>query len=225
MRSGWLALLGGGEFSFGQTAVADRAWLAKTPPGPIAFLPAASGSQDYARHFATYLQEVFHREAVLVPVYRGRDGRRNRNAERILECAAVYLGGGLADQLLEAVAGTPVAHALKIALEREKVTVAIGSAAQACGIACRSLGQGPLLPGLALFDGVLEAAFNPAHDRRLRRLLAEARAKIGWGVPEGGALLLGPEGKIETVGPVFVLRDPDGDLDLLEVEEVSFGAS
>ena len=38
---GWLALLGGGEFSFGETEEADAAWLAKAPEGPIGFLPAA----------------------------------------------------------------------------------------------------------------------------------------------------------------------------------------
>ena len=32
---GWLALLGGGEFSFGETEDADQAWLDKVPPGPI----------------------------------------------------------------------------------------------------------------------------------------------------------------------------------------------
>jgi hypothetical protein len=37
-QTGWLALLGGGEFSFGETLAADRAWLAKAAPGPIGFL-------------------------------------------------------------------------------------------------------------------------------------------------------------------------------------------
>ena len=41
---GWLALLGGGEFTFGETEEADRAWLERCPAGPIGFLPAASGS-------------------------------------------------------------------------------------------------------------------------------------------------------------------------------------
>jgi cyanophycinase-like exopeptidase len=216
--SGWLALLGGGEFSFGQTALADRAWLAKVPEGPIAFLPTASGSQDYARHFATYMQAVFHREVVLVPVYRLRDARRARNAERIFACAAAYLGGGVADQLLEVLRGTPVADALRGLLEQGKGVVAIGSSAQACGTVCRSFKRGQTLSGLGLFQGVLEPVFDPAHDRRLRSLLKTALAPIGWGVPEGGALLFGPAGAIETVGPVFRLSDPDGDLEVLETD-------
>lgn len=54
---GWLALIGGGEFSFGETLAADQAWLAKTAPGPVGFLPTASGSADYPRHFTDYLDE------------------------------------------------------------------------------------------------------------------------------------------------------------------------
>ena len=36
---GWLCLLGGGEFSFGETLDADHAWVEKTPAGTIGFLP------------------------------------------------------------------------------------------------------------------------------------------------------------------------------------------
>jgi hypothetical protein len=44
--NGWLALLGGGEFTFGETEEVDRAWLERCPAGPIGFVPAASGSID-----------------------------------------------------------------------------------------------------------------------------------------------------------------------------------
>lgn len=217
MGSGWLALLGGGEFSFGETLAADRAWLEKTPPGPVGFVPAASGSSDYARLFASYLRALGRPEVELIPVYRPRDGRRARNADRILGCAAVYLGGGVSDHLLDALAGTPVAAALEQQVRRGGVAVAIGSSAQACGTACRSLlCRGQVREALGLFPGVLEPAFEPTHDRRLRRLLAESRAPEAWGIPEGGALLLGSQGEIETVGPVFRLRDADGDLEPVE---------
>src|SRR5262249_55035164 len=73
IRKGWLALRGGGEFSFGETLAADRAWLAKAAPGPIGFVPAASGSADYGRHLAAYFGETFGRELETIPIYRGRD--------------------------------------------------------------------------------------------------------------------------------------------------------
>jgi len=87
--AGWgsLALLGGGEFSFGETEDADAAWLAKAPPGPIGFIPAASGSTDYVRHFGEYLAETFERPIEVIPIYRSRDARRPRNCERIAACA------------------------------------------------------------------------------------------------------------------------------------------
>ena len=111
-QNGWLALLGGGEFSFGETEEADQAWIERTPPGPVGFIPAASGSNDYPRHFAEYLKEEFDREMEIIPIYRERDGRRGRNSERIRDVAAVYIGGGVADHLLEAIRDTPAAEAL-----------------------------------------------------------------------------------------------------------------
>ena len=56
---GWLVLIGGGEFSFGETLGVDQVWLEKVPEGPIGFLPTASGSTDYGHHFAEYLSASF----------------------------------------------------------------------------------------------------------------------------------------------------------------------
>jgi cyanophycinase-like exopeptidase len=216
---GWLALLGGGEFSFGETLDADRAWLAKTAPGPIGFVPAASGSVDYPQHFGAYLRETFEREVETLPIFRGRDGRRGRNAERVAEVAAVYLGGGLAEQLLEAVAGTPVAEALVGRLTGSGVVAAIAAAAQCAGRVTRSL-DGSVVPGLGwLADGVVDANFDPDHDRRLRQLLRAPGVSWGVGIPAGAALLLGPQGGVEVVDSVFVLTAADGEYVVLEEEE------
>ena len=130
---GWLALLGGGEFTFDETLGADRAWLAKAAPGPIGFIPAASGSADYGRHLATYFGETFGREVEVIPIYRPRDGRRGRNAERILACPAVYLGGGVADHLLDALLGTPAYEALVRKLREGGVVEVEGTAFRVSG--------------------------------------------------------------------------------------------
>ncbi|KAB2963152.1 MAG: hypothetical protein F9K18_08955 [Thermoanaerobaculia bacterium] len=212
-REGWLVLVGGGEFSFGETLEADRAWLERTPEGPVGFVPAASGSADYPKHFAAYLAETFGREVETIPVYRERDGRRARNAERVLACAAVYLGAGIPDQLLEAVALTPVHEALREKLVRGGVVVAIGAAAQCCGAAVRSLSGGEVLPGLDLAPGLaIETNFDPAHDRRLRRLLGSAGVERGVGLPARSALLLATGGGFEAAGDVFALATSDSDL-------------
>lgn len=214
---GWLALLGGGEFSFGETEAADAAWLAKTPDGPIGFLPAASGSADYAMHFSTYVSEVLEREAVTVPIYRGRDTRRGKNVARIAECGAVYIGGGVADNLIEVLADSPALEALESRIATGGVVVAIAAAAQALAARCRSLTGREALTGLAwLPRTAIEVNFDPAHDRRIRELLDAPGMAFGLGLPSGSAILFGPEGKIETSGPVMILQEPEGDWEIFE---------
>jgi hypothetical protein len=214
--SGWLALLGGGEFSFGETEEADQAWIERAPPGPIGFIPAASGSNDYPRHFAEYLKSEFDRELEIIPIYRERDGRRMRNSERIREVAAVYLGGGVADHLLEAILGTRAAEALARKLAEGGVVVAIAAAAQCAGKFARSIFKGDLIPGFGwLPDGVVEPNFDPAHDRRLRKMLAGAGVEYGLGIPAGSGVLIGPEDVVEAVGTVFRIQGAEGDIEVL----------
>lgn len=213
---GWLALLGGGEFSFGETEDADRAWLAKTGEGSIGFIPAASGSTEYGDHLAEYFDEVFDRETETIPVYRSRDSRRGRNCERVSASAAVYLGGGVGDDLVEALARSTVEGRLRQLLEDGGVVVAISAAAQATGEWLRSLQGGDFLEGLHwLPGGVVETNFDPGHDRRLRQLMARPGVRWGLGIPSGAAVLLGPDGAVEHVGGAFGLRDPDDDFQLL----------
>jgi hypothetical protein len=209
----WLALLGGGEFSFGETLEADRAWVEKLPPGPVGFVPAASGSSDYPKHFGSYLHETFGREVETIPIYRERDARRGRNADRILACAAVYLGGGVADHLLDALMLTPCHEALRQKLDSGGMVVAIGAAAQCCGAAARSVFGGRILAGLGLAPGLaIEPNFDPGHDRRLRQLMAAPEVERSVGLAAGSALLLTGGGGFEAVGSVFALAAPDADL-------------
>ncbi len=214
---GWIALVGGGEFTFEETLDADSAWMEKVAEsgldGPIGFVPAASGSTDYGEHFVEYVAEVFGREAVTLPIYRPRDGRRGKNAERIEECAAVYLGGGVTDHLLDALADTPAAEALLRKLGAGGVVVAIAAAAQALGVAVRSIAPGRVIPGLGwLLGGAVEPNFDPGHDRRLRKLLAEPGVSWGLGIPSGAAVLLGPGGAVELVGTVFYAEGAEAEL-------------
>lgn len=216
---GWLVLVGGGEFTFGETAVADRAWLDKTPDGPIGFLPTASGSIDYATHFSTYVEDALEREAVTLPIYRPRDARRQKNLERIEQAAAVYLGGGIADNLLEVLVESPAREALENKVRQGGVVVGIAAAAQTFGARCRSLMGKEELGGFAwLPRTAVEINFDPAHDRRIRQLLEAPGMRWGLGLPSGSAVLLGTENQIETVGPVFLLDGADGDWKLLQSE-------
>jgi cyanophycinase-like exopeptidase len=218
---GWLVLVGGGEFSFGETLDADAAWLEAAgvaEPGeehsrPVGFIPAASGSVDYGHHFADYLEGEFQRLVEVIPIYRSRDARRGKNLERIAECAAVYLGGGVGDHLLDALAGQPAADALLERLRGGGTVVAIAAAAQALGAWVRSIVVGEHVPGLGwLPGGAVEPNFDPGHDRRLRRLMAQPGVSWGLGLPAGSAVLLGPDDAVEVVGTVYWLDGPDGEL-------------
>lgn len=210
---GWLALLGGGEFSFGETQEADAAWLAHAGEGTVGFVPAASGSLDYGHHFADYLEGEHGRLVEIVPIYRARDARRGRNAERLAECAAIYLGGGVADHLIDALAGSPAADAILARLRDGAVVVAIAAAAQALGVVARSIRVGHFVDGLGwLPGGVVETNFDPDHDRRLRQALGRPGVAWGLGLPAESAVLLGPGGAVETVGPVFAVEGREGDL-------------
>ena len=218
--SGWLVLLGGGEFSFDETLDADRAWIELLGEGPIGFVPAASGSSDYGRHFAEYMKGTFERTVETIPIYRERDGKRGKNAERIRDCAAVYLGGGVADHLLDALAGGPCLEALRAKPESGGVVVAIAAAAQACGAVVRAVVGRETLPGLGLAPGLaIDTNFDPGHDRRLRQLVGTSGVVRGVGLSAGSALLLGGEGRFEAVGSVFTLAAPDADLVPLGAEE------
>ncbi len=215
--AGWVALIGGGEFSFGETETADEAWLDRSPPGGVGFLPAASGSTEYGSHFATYLEGASGRQVETIPIYRGRDARRGKNSQRIAAASAVYVGGGVTDHLLDALEETPALEALVEKLRSGGAVVAIAAAAQALGQVARSLFRGGPRPGLGwLPGGVVEPNFHPSHDRRLRQLLAQPEARWGLGLPAGSAVLLGPKAEIEIIGTVFALEGADGDLEPLQ---------
>ena len=213
---GWLVLIGGGEFTFGETREADQGWVEKLPPGALGFLPVASGSTEYSDHFATYMAEDLEREVKVVPIYRRRDARRAKNIERIEAVSGVYLGGGVTDFILEAMRETPGEEALRRKLAAGGAVIAIAAAAQALGLAARSLMTRGSVDGLGwLPNGVVEPNFDPAFDRRLRELMDWPGVEWGIGLPAGSAVLLGPEGEVETIGMSFVLTDAEGDLEPL----------
>lgn len=215
---GWLVLIGGGDFSFGETEDADRAWVARSGSegrGPVGFVPAASGSTDYGNHFAVYLDELFERSVETVPIYRARDARRGKNVSRLDAADDIYLGGGVCDHLLEAIKDSPCLEAIERKLESGGNVIAIAAAAQTLGAAVRSIFGGKIVDGLGwLPGGVLETNFDPGHDRRLRQLLQAPGIRWGLGLPAGSALLLGPAGEREVVGTLFALEGPDADLEV-----------
>lgn len=199
-----LALIGGGEFSFGETREIDAQLLGRMPADrrTIAFLPTASGSAEYAQHIGKYFRELDPGvEVINVPVYRGRDARRQKSLNTILAAGMVYLGGGVTNNLLETIRESAAEMALRDAAANGAVIAAIGAAASCFGTYARNMRTGGALPGLGwLANTVVDTGFDPQNDEHLRRLMSLPDVTLGLGIPPKTAIFLNAEGAGEIMG-------------------------
>ncbi len=205
-----LVLIGGGEFSFGETRAIDELLLARMPADrrTVAFLPTASGSAEYAVHFGTYLRglseqlDVASVDVVNVPIYRGRDNRRQKNLTAILNAGMIYLGGGVTNNLAPVLRESPAELALRDAAANGAVIAAIGAAASCFGTHARDMqGGASAIPALGwLVHTVIDTGFDPQNDTALRRLMSLPEATLGIGIPAKTALVIHRDGTAEIVG-------------------------
>ncbi|MFA6957074.1 MAG: Type 1 glutamine amidotransferase-like domain-containing protein [Thermoanaerobaculia bacterium] len=203
--NGWLLLIGGGEFSFGETREFDEFLLSKLPADnrTIAFVPVASGSNEYATHFGTYLRGIDPSvEVSNVPIYRPRDARRQKNLERLESAGLVYLGAGVTNTVIGALRNSPVVESLGRVLAAGKCVAAIGAAAAAFGVATHDIERpGGWLPGLGLVpETVVETAFDASNDTPLRRLMSLPEAKLGVAIPRDAAIAIAPDRSATILG-------------------------
>lgn len=198
-----LALLGGGEFSFGETREIDQIILSRMPPDrrSIAFLPTASGSAEYAVHLGKYLSALDPTvEVKNIPIYRGRDARRRKSLDAIAGAGMIYLGGGVTNNLLQTLRESPAEEALREAAAAGAIIVAIGAAASSFGIHARDL-RGGALAGLGWLEGaVVETGFLAEDDVPLRRLMSLPDVRLGLGIPTRTAILVDANGDAEIAG-------------------------
>ena len=200
-----LVLIGGGEFSFGETREIDELLVARMPSDKrnVAFLPTASGSAEYAGHFGAYLRGIDPSVNVVnVPIYRGRDNRRQKNIDAILHAGMVYLGGGVTNNLAPMLRETAAELAMRDAASNGVVIAAIGAAASCFGTSARDMrGNSSAIAALGwLANTVIDTAFDPQNDTALRRLMSLPDVKLGLGIPAKTALVIDREGKAEIVG-------------------------
>jgi cyanophycinase-like exopeptidase len=193
-----LVLIGGGEFSFGETREIDEWLLSRIPAGrrTIAFLPTASGSAEYATHFGEYVHKIDPAvEVKNVPVYRGRDARRQKNLDAILAAGMIYIGGGVASNLLATIRESAAELAMRDAAAQGAVIAAIGAGASCFGAATRSR------PGLGWLEGAaIETGFDPQDDTELRRMMSVPDVTLGLGIPAKTALAVFADGATEIIG-------------------------
>ncbi|HET7710365.1 MAG TPA: Type 1 glutamine amidotransferase-like domain-containing protein [Thermoanaerobaculia bacterium] len=210
-----LVLIGGGEFSFGETRAIDEMLIARMPKDrrTIAFLPTASGSAEYATHIGNYFRSIDPTvNTINVPIYRGRDSRRQRNLDQILSAGMIYLGGGVTNNLLATIRESPADLALRDAAANGAVVAAIGAAASSFGTYARDMARsGGALPALGWLEATaVDTAFRPEDDVPLRRLMSIPEIELGLGIPAGAALAVSGGGRTEIVGSgsVAVFRKP-----------------
>jgi cyanophycinase-like exopeptidase len=200
-----LVLIGGGEFSFGETREIDE-FLVRSMPGDrrtIAFLPTASGSPEYATHIGAYFKTIDPSlQTINVPIYRGRDSRRQKNLNFILAAGMIYLGGGVTNNLLGTMLQSPAEMAIRQAAQNGTVLAAIGAAAACFGTHARDMqGLTSAIPALGWMENtVIETAFDPQNDTMLRRLMSVPGTQLGLGIPAKTALAVGADGHTQIVG-------------------------
>jgi cyanophycinase-like exopeptidase len=213
-----LVLIGGGEFSFGETRAIDEYLLSHMPPDrrTIAFLPTASGSAEYAMHIGKYFQEIDPSvSTVNVPVYRGRDSRRQKSLNMIAAAGLVYIGGGMTNNLVATMRQSPAEIALREAAASGAVIAAIGAAASSFGVRTRDARGSGALEGLGwLSRTAIEAPFDAADDVALRRLMSFSDVDLGIGIPPALAASIKSDGSIEIIGDdrIAVFRKPSSGL-------------
>jgi len=197
-----LVLIGGGEFSFGETREIDEFLLAQMPRDrrTIAFLPTASGSAEYAQHLGKYFHEIDPTvETVNVPIYRGRDNRRPKNLNALLGAGMVYIGGGVTNTLLGTLRESAAEIALREAESNGAVVAAIGAAAASFGTHVRDMrGVTTSIDGMGwLPNTVIDAGFD---DTTLRRLMSLPDIRLGLGIPASTALAIRADGSTQVFG-------------------------
>jgi cyanophycinase-like exopeptidase len=200
-----LVLIGGGEFSFGETRESDEFLLRSMPADrrTVAFIPAASGSAEYAGHFGKYLQGIDPSvQTVNVPIYRGRDSRRQKNLTQLQSAGLIYLGGGVTNNLIAVLRESAADVAMREAAANGTVIAAIGAAASCFGIAARDMhGIAASLSGLAwIANTVVDTSFEPENDGNLRRLMSVPETLLGIGIPAGTGLAIRANGETEIIG-------------------------
>ena len=199
-----LVLIGGGEFSFGHTRAIDEFLLSRMPADrrTIAFLPTASGSAEYATHLGKYFHEIdLGVETINIPIYRGRDSRRQKSLSQLLAAGMIYLGGGVTNNLLATLHESPADLAMRDAAAGGTVIAAIGAAASCFGVHVRDMRGTGALPGLGwLKETVVETGFDPSDDQMLRRLMSYPDVRLGIGIPAGAAIAISADGAAEVLG-------------------------
>lgn len=203
--AGWLVLAGGGRWQDRETEAIDSAALCWADlDRPIAVLPTAGSSTAECEAFLEYLADLGGPSGAIVPIFDPGGAHGAENCKLLAEAGLVYISDGPDTlNLVRSLRGSPALEALEQTFDAGAVALAIGAGAVALGSwVAGQEGSKDAEPGWGwLPDAIVEPHFtSSASASRLRALLGARPQCLGLGIPEGSALALGPDGRVETVG-------------------------
>jgi cyanophycinase len=203
--AGWLVLAGGGRWQTGETGAIDAAVLGWANLDlPIAVLLAAGGSSSDGEALLEYYGDLGGPSGYILPIRSAADAQRAENCRLLAEAGLIYIDDGPdLPGLIQTLRESPALAALGHAFDSGAAVVGIGSGAVALGAwAIAQNAADPILPGWSWLPGiVVEPHFTGTESsNRLRSLLNAHPNCLGLGIPDGVALALGPDGRVETVG-------------------------
>lgn len=203
--AGWLILAGGGRWQTGETGVVDAAALGWADlDSPIAVLLAAGGSSADGEALLEYYGEMGGPSGYILPIHTRADAQRTENYQPLAEAGLIYIGDGPdLIGLIQTLHESPALAGLERAFDNGAAIVGIGSGAVALGAwAASQEATGQDVAGWGWLPGVVvEPHFTGTESsNRLRSLLSAHPNCLGLGIPDGTALALGPNGRVETLG-------------------------
>jgi cyanophycinase len=204
--AGWLVLAGGGKWEEGDTGAIDAAALGWADlDRPMALLTTAGGSTAEGEAFLDSLADLGGPGGYVVPIFDAADAQQAENCRLLAQAGLVYIGDGPdVLGLVRTLRGSPALRALAQTFDDGAVVVGMGAGAIALGawVADCDDPQQPDLGWGWLPDVIVEPHFVGTETTgRLQSLLAACPDCLGLGIPERVALALGPDGRVETVGP------------------------
>ena len=195
---GWLVLVGGGEPE-NITHILRAAIEAMSDESPVVFVPTASAAPDgdhaTSQRIITQIETLGGPAGYVAPIFTHTDATDLRNVRRLAQAGLVYLGDGLAQQLITALSDTPALDALAAAYEAGAVVVAAGAAA--CALGARGMCEQEIagwgwLPDALICPHLVEAS-------TLREAVKAHPECLGLGIPQDTALALGPDNQVQTL--------------------------
>lgn len=219
VQRGWLALLGGGEWTPGSEEV-DQHLLAQAGTSQVLVLPTAAAYEHPDKAVAV-AKTYFAGLGATVQgcmVLRRADAEDPATAAQVRAARFIYLAGGSVLHLRSVLKSSPVWEALVAAWAGGAVVAGSSAGAMVLGDAMVDPRGGALTLGLGLVSqlAILPHAGSWADEKTQRTVnLATGGLRIA-SVEEHSALLLSPEGQWSTAGAGTVTVWLDGEQHGLE---------